>query len=306
MLELLKYLASVSEVYVPGEKSGISQFVPWDGETVPNLSGANTTMPPKDILFPKTECMYTYGRNGISENTDSVRRTLFGVRPCDAAAIERMDMVFLREGYTDEFYARRRDNLIIVAAACTDEGENCFCSQLGIDKSSAPTADILLRADGSLTACSELGSDLLARAGCSFTKAEPCEAEPMPFAPAENLPKVFDDRAFWERFTQPCLKCGTCAFVCPTCYCFDINNEADCAYRSWDSCVFNDYNLAAGGHNSRPTSLERLRNRYMHKLSYFYERHDVALCTGCGRCVSKCPAHLDIRDVLDAAMEVQA
>ena len=76
------------------------------------------------------------------------------------------------------------------------------------------------------------------------------------------------------------------------------------AYRCWDSCVFSDYNQNAGGHNARPTKLERLRNRYLHKLSYFNERHGMNLCVGCGRCIGKCPAHLDITEFIDAAAEV--
>jgi len=68
--------------------------------------------------------------------------------------------------------------------------------------------------------------------------------------------------------------------------------------------MFTDYTLMAGGHNPRPTKKERLRNRYMHKLSYFVDRHGTSLCVGCGRCISKCPAHLDIAEFIDKAAEV--
>ena len=29
------------------------------------------------------------------------------------------------------------------------------------------------------------------------------------------------DSPIWEELYKPCLKCGTCTFVCPTCQCYD-------------------------------------------------------------------------------------
>ena len=116
------------------------------------------------------------------------------------------------------------------------------------------------------------------------------------------------DNPIWEEVTRPCIGCATCTYVCPTCYCFDINSEnrgnEGVSFRCWDSCMFTDYTLMAGGHNPRPTKKERLRNRYMHKLSYFVDRHGTSLCVGCGRCILKCPAHLDIAEFIDKAAEV--
>ena len=28
----------------------------------------------------------------------------------------------------------------------------------------------------------------------------------------------------WEELYKPCLACGTCTFVCPTCQCYDIKD----------------------------------------------------------------------------------
>lgn len=51
----LKILAADASVFVPGEIEGIKRFVLWDGESDVDLGGANTQLPPKDILFPCTE-----------------------------------------------------------------------------------------------------------------------------------------------------------------------------------------------------------------------------------------------------------
>ena len=125
----------------------------------------------------------------------------------------------------------------------------------------------------------------------------------------KKLSKMFE-HPIWDKITKGCIGCGTCTFVCPTCYCFDIDNEnygaEGCKYRCWDSCMFSDYTRMAGGANPRPTKKERLRNRYMHKLSYFNERYGETLCVGCGRCIENCPAHLDISEFIEKASKVDA
>ncbi|MEI3338955.1 MAG: 4Fe-4S dicluster domain-containing protein [Eubacterium sp.] len=117
------------------------------------------------------------------------------------------------------------------------------------------------------------------------------------------------DHPIWDEVTRACIGCATCTYVCPTCYCFDIDSDNHGAegtkYRCWDSCMFSDYRRMAGGHNPRPTKKERVRNRYMHKLSFFHERYGQLLCVGCGRCVEKCPAHMDITMFIDKAAEVE-
>jgi formate hydrogenlyase subunit 6/NADH:ubiquinone oxidoreductase subunit I len=69
--------------------------------------------------------------------------------------------------------------------------------------------------------------------------------------------------------------------------------------------MFSDYSRMAGGHDPRPSKKERVRNRYMHKLSYFNERYGMTLCVGCGRCVCACPASMDITDFINKAQEVK-
>ena len=113
----------------------------------------------------------------------------------------------------------------------------------------------------------------------------------------ETLKTMFD-HPIWDEYAFKCLNCGTCSYICPTCHCFDINNKmrgtTGLKLRTWDSCMFGEYTLMAGGHQPRPGKKERVRNRFLHKLQYFNEKHDMSLCVGCGRCIAKCPVNMDI------------
>ena len=53
--------------------------------------------------------------------------------------------------------------------------------------------------------------------------------------------------------------------------------------------------------NNRTSQLQRFRQRFMHKLVYFPANNDgMYSCVGCGRCVDKCPSHLNIVKVIKA------
>ena len=111
----------------------------------------------------------------------------------------------------------------------------------------------------------------------------------------------------WEKLYKPCLACGTCTFVCPTCQCYDIKDydtgHGVQRYRCWDSCMYSDFTMMAHG-NNRTSQKERFRQRFMHKLVYFPANNDgMYSCVGCGRCVEKCPAALNIVKVVKAFQE---
>ena len=134
-------------------------------------------------------------------------------------------------------------------------------------------------------------------------RAEQAVSGPSVEGVKEQLDGMYDD-PFWDELHEKCLGCAVCTYLCPTCHCFDIVDEAVNAQgrrvRNWDSCQFPLFTLHASGHNPRPSGRERMRQRIMHKFRYFVENFGEVACVGCGRCVRECPVNMDLREVLNA------
>ena len=322
---LLESMSSSREVLVPTTINGVAKFARYADGVQPDFDMVNVTLPPKDALFPQTQKMYYYGIDAkgnyfIDEYEESREQVLFGIRPCDMRSIVCLDEVFLTKGFVDEFYANAREKLLTVSIGCARSAETCFCESMGVDPQLAPNADIMLQDCGdeyNVIAQTEKGEAEVAKWASLLV-----EGEAAPLACEQSLKVSMEgvvdklenmyDHPIWENLSVKCLNCGTCTYVCPTCHCFDISQENrrkdGVRFRCWDSCMFSEYTMMAGGHNPRPEKLERVRNRFMHKLNFFERRYGMSLCVGCGRCVEKCPVALDITRLIDevGALDVPA
>jgi len=231
-------------------------------------------------------------------------------------SVQCLDEVFLTKGFVDPFYKEKRERSIFIALSCKKAMETCFCNSMGIDPLKGDGADIQgydLGDKIGFEAVSEKGKEVLAKISQLLTE----ENVPLPTPPEftlsadvtgvpEKLKDMFD-HPIWDDVSRKCLNCSACAYICPTCHCFDIANEVrgedGVKIRCWDCCMFDEYTVMAGGHQPRPGKKERVRNRFMHKLRYFPERYGMLLCTGCGRCIAKCPVNLDITSVIKKIKE---
>ena len=115
----------------------------------------------------------------------------------------------------------------------------------------------------------------------------------------QELPALLDaarEHPVWEKRSQTCFSCGSCVTVCPSCFCFDVEDELDpdlqsgTRRRQWDACLLSGFAVVAGGHNFRKRREERYRHRFYRKAKYLPERFGFMGCVGCGRCVKACTA----------------
>ncbi len=285
---------------------------------------------PKAAWFPRTEPIVKLKRNGREWAFEDPERefpriVIFGARPCDAAAPDILAPLFGWD-YHDTFFEERLKQLVFVVAACSAPVDGaCFCTSVNIDPAGQSAGDLLLTemGDGKVLAeaRTEAGEALLA----AIPEAERASVDADPpglaelrnrsrqsitakFNPADvqaALQKRFKD-PLWEQSARSCLACGTCAFVCPTCHCFDIQDEmvgnTGVRQKNWDACAFPLFTLHTSGHNPRPDQSSRWRQRLNHKFNYYPEKFNKVLCTGCGRCMRLCPAGMDLlADLQDLA-----
>lgn len=325
---LFQLIAGAQELYVPVKVSGQVNFRAWSEDAEVDLDTLKTVKSPKDVFFPQSEDLYTCKKDGkkLTIEPEALKEqdfVVFGMKACDVKGVEVLDKVFLADP-VDSFYAARREHGTIVAMACHEPEETCFCKVFGVD-CAEPAADVAVWMAGDtlywkpLTekgeALTKSVDSLLTQADADAEKKVEEEkasiraiVEKLPYTnlslegwDGDMLNEKFNSE-LWEELYKPCLACGTCTFVCPTCQCYDIKDydtgHGIKRYRCWDSCMYSDFTMMAHG-NNRTSQMQRFRQRFMHKLVYFPANNDgMYSCVGCGRCVEKCPASLNIVKVI--------
>ena len=261
------------KIYAPFSKEGKTIFS--DAESFGGISTGyvQTTESSKDIAFPRTEKIldYTKSKEGMSvkgiDLKDIPDIILWGVRPCDAIGIGELSSIFNWD-YKDEIYNNRLSKVTVFGFSCSKSDEYCFCTSVGGNPGNTTGSDILftrLGEDGDYLAevLTEKGGSVVSIAPGIFEKPETVDKEkfladvPVKFnleEIREKLDKFFESKE-WIKQSLRCLGCGACAYVCPTCACFDIQDEAHgkrgSRTRCWDSCGFSHFTLHTSGHNPR-------------------------------------------------------
>ena len=320
-------LAETHEVLVPTTNGDFIDFAPTQSDTARLFDFGNTKQSPKRFFFPQRERLVGYKGDGVNFEAEDAeisapKRVLFGVRPCDARTLPCLDRVFDSEDCRDPYYLAKRQNTVVVALACNTPHRSCFCTAMDGRPSSAEGADVLLTDLGdkllaevltergeslSLPLQDASDEDAQAKERLSEAASAKMNSEGDLAAVKAKLDVSFES-LYWAEASERCLNCAACAYLCPTCHCFDIQEEVfkggGQRVRNWDCCQFGIFTLHASGHNPRESGVERMRQRVMHKFKYFVDNNDLIACVGCGRCVENCPVNIDIREVLGEIAEL--
>jgi len=312
-------LKSDYKVIAPVNKNNLTKFsvILSPDEVLNPDEYLNTIRPAKEHMFPMTEPVARFSYTGKKLRIGDVdvpeeKTVIVGLRPCDASAFDAIDKIFAYV-YQDKFYLTRRQNTTVVTSACDNPDSACFCTSFGLSPDSAKGSDILLKKNDK----DELFAFVVSEKGEALAKAvnnigneaatEPSrtlyETAEKKMRPRLDLQKIKDtldnnfESDYWDEFSR-CLGCGSCAYLCPTCHCFDIVDEVKydkgIRKKNWDACQFPTFTLHASGHNPRDAQNKRYRQRLMHKFKYYHDRFETHLCTGCGRCIRSCPVNIDI------------
>jgi ferredoxin len=316
------------QLYGPIKSDGFHSFKDLTADEQPDLTYLNTRLSPKALLFPQSEAIVEYSLDSNvadhhiqkSAPIDERQRAVIGIHPCDAKSITLLNLNFDTAEYQDPYWAKALAATTFIGLACDEPRSTCFCTSAGCGPYDEAGLDILLvdQKDAYLAkVLTEKGQAFIETAGWDESldavgifeaNKKAAEAKIGSTISTDNL-KTQDilslhSASFWEDVSFACLNCGTCTYTCPTCWCFDLQDEvrgkSGKRFKNWDSCMFPLFTLHTTGHNPRGTKMQRVRQRFMHKLKYFVDKYDQGImCVGCGRCVNQCPVNIDIRAICE-------
>ncbi|OQB06596.1 MAG: Anaerobic sulfite reductase subunit A [bacterium ADurb.Bin212] len=253
-------------------------------------------LPFKKIIFPE----------GLNLDKDNQKVALTGLALCDIAALN----LFLKQ-FSESGIIQKREELLIVGGDCSPD-ENCFCDQFNLDPLLDFDLFISKRENEYLVySKSWRGENIIKKIGLkkslvSFNLKAKAKS---PKIDLELTKKNIDNREltkdYWQKISNNCFGCGACTAVCPLCFCFDQNflNSPDGGCKrclNWTSCFASDFSQIQFGHDLRPENTDRLYNWYHHKFVRGPKELKSPLCVGCGRCITACPAHLNIKNIISS------
>jgi sulfhydrogenase subunit beta (sulfur reductase) len=311
--EVAGFVKDLSRNYTvigPVKKQDQYVFTELDEDDRLELDYPRTILPLKKYLVPSSELMFKLGGEKVEAVLPQTRYAFVGLHICEINAIKRLDMVL----HDDPYYKARRDNMLVIGVSCKPTDE-CFCQSMEANVLPEGVCDIFLKEDGdgyTALAGSEAGRRLLS--GHRFQPSDKkilkvkVEYDDKKHVDLEkvwaNMVKNYSS-PLWDEMAKVCLGCANCTVVCPLCYCYDVQDitavspENPERHKCWDSCTLLNFATVTGGHKFRKDIKSRFKNIYTHKFKSYVDEFSVTACVGCGRCITFCPAGINMKANLE-------
>ena len=200
-----------------------------------------TILPPKKLFVPTKQDLIKFDGENYEQCIDPEEKIIFGVHPYDIKAISMMDWIH-EESNFDVYYHSNRKAATIIGTSVQNHYKRAFfgsvCQELKIMGHDMFMTKIT---DGYLVEVITKKGDALVSEGKfqEATDAQIAEAEAVNTKADENCPqslknssmeikhkiRMYYDSDVWEKKSEDCFGCGSCNIVCPTCYCFDIQDD---------------------------------------------------------------------------------
>lgn len=268
--------------------------------------------PAKEILSPITQPLFYFTEDEYRESKAKDKKILILMRPCDINAMKRQDRIYLQNGNFEDFYYKRfRERVKVALIECHTGWDTCFCVSMECNKTDQ--YDLAIRNEKDSLIVDVKDSDLASYFDGEQTNLDLKFVEKnelnvtLPNIKNKNILTKLKAHKMWEEYNKRCISCGACTISCSTCTCFtttDIsyneNGDVGERRRTSASCQVPGFDNMAGGHSFRNTAGDRMRYKVLHKFYDYKARFkDYHMCTGCGRCMDRCPEFISIVATVD-------
>lgn len=310
--------------YTDSQDKGNYSLIKTDSNTFFNYNvGAYSW---KKFLFPPIDIIFKAKKEGnsfkiIEEDKKYESLAFIGVRACELKALNIQDKIFIEGEYINLNYKNRREKIFIVAVNCSKAGNTCFCLSTESGPEVESDYDLSLTEVINKTehffiikAGTKKGLDILENLKIhkasseqikkSIAVIDKTKGEMNKLFDLKNIKENLDknlENEHWNEISKKCLSCANCTMVCPTCFCFSVEDITDLKgenaerVKKWSSCFTLEHSYIHGGSIRKSTS-SKYRQWLTHKFSTWFDQFDTSGCVGCGRCITWCPVGIDITE----------
>jgi sulfhydrogenase subunit beta (sulfur reductase) len=325
---LVELILQSNEVIAPkaiGTKANgepIHEFLPITSFDEMDLDYRATEYSAKTYFLPYRENLCTFhfeGEDWQQEITYHIQpRAIIGLRAHDINALLKLDKVFIRDRFPSPYYISRRKNTFLVGfdhAPLEDEFSRSMGAHIathGFDLFLTDLGEryfVAVNSDRAFNLLRHIRTSEVTEAD-THDYLEACRRVRDAFKTdisVHSLPNLLDiefTSRVWTKWGEKCLNCGSCAAVCPTCYCYGVVEEVTMDFKHATkikqlySCNLVDFARVAGGHDFRSDKESRLKYRYYHQYRGFLEDYGEPKCVGCNRCGRVCLAGINPASVI--------